>query len=107
MKTFYSIRAIRAKNLSEAIEKTENNEFDEENELCDKVIEENELFASWHESICKAVNNYDKLREDNAALLNALKSTLDDWHSKDSNFNKKEPKYLHLVRAAIQKAESK
>ncbi|HUC95327.1 MAG TPA: hypothetical protein VMR76_00015 [Candidatus Saccharimonadia bacterium] len=37
-------------------------------------------------------------------MLEALNECLNDWHSKDSNFTKKEPKYLEKIRASIKKA---
>lgn len=37
-------------------------------------------------------------------LLEACYAVIDDWHSKSSNFNKKEPKHLDLCRRAIKKA---
>jgi len=37
-------------------------------------------------------------------LLEACQSVLDKWHSKSSNFHKKEPEYLDTIRKAIQKA---
>lgn len=38
-------------------------------------------------------------------LLEACNAALNDWHAKPSNINKKEPKYLAILRAAIAKAE--
>jgi hypothetical protein len=53
--------------------------------------------------ICEAVNNYDKLKEDNASLLDALKGLY------ESNLGK--PDYLDTLlnnaESAIKKAESK
>jgi hypothetical protein len=57
------------------------------------------------EFICEAVNNYDKLKEDNEILLEALKtisSVLNGWN--------KEGKYINLIEhaiKAIKKAENK
>lgn len=47
--------------------------------------------------IVTAVNSYDD-------MLEALNEVLTDWHSKDSNFHKKEPQHIKTVRAAIEKA---
>ena len=53
--------------------------------------------------ICEAVNNYDKLKEDNALLLDALKGLYE--------FNLGKPDYLDTLlnnaESAIKKAESK
>jgi len=40
-------------------------------------------------------------------LLEACNMVLGDWPSKFSNFRKKEPKYLEIIRKAIAKAEGK
>ena len=37
-------------------------------------------------------------------LLEACDMVLTAWHSKLSNFNKKEPAYLEIIRSAIRKA---
>ncbi len=41
--TYYHIRTIKAKNQNEALECVENGYFDEENDLCDKVLTAEEL----------------------------------------------------------------
>lgn len=48
--------------------------------------------------IIRALNCHDE-------LLEACNAALNDWHAKPSNINKKEPKYLAILRAAIAKAE--
>jgi hypothetical protein len=45
MKTFYSIRTVKAENLDEAMHKICDEDFDEENNLCDKICEKDELIA--------------------------------------------------------------
>jgi len=57
------------------------------------------------EFICKAVNNYDKLKEDNAALLDALKNIVDLFPPKPKLAISSQ--VLDIAKAAIQKAESK
>lgn len=44
--------------------------------------------------IVRAVNSYDAMRE-------ALEAVIKHWHSKPSNFERQEPEYLKLARAAL------
>lgn len=48
--------------------------------------------------LLKAINVHEE-------MLEALKATLEEWHSDDRNFERREPKSLVLVRQAIAKAE--
>lgn len=43
MKTYYSIRVVRAKTEEKAIEKICNEQFNESHELCDRVMSEEEI----------------------------------------------------------------
>jgi hypothetical protein len=38
-------------------------------------------------------------------MLEVCKAVVDDWHSKNANFHKKEPEYLTLARQAIEATE--
>lgn len=43
IKTYYSIRTIKAKTPVEALEKVQDGDFDEENDLCDRILTTEDL----------------------------------------------------------------
>ena len=60
--------------------------------------------------ICKAVNEYDKLKEDNAALLDALKTSVNvikDWHGAATfDIYYDHAPEMKLIRETLTKAEA-
>lgn len=53
-----------------------------------------------HPEALNAICDIDTL----TSLYEACQHVIKDWHSKDSNFDKKEPEYLEIVRKAVKKA---
>ena len=47
-----------------------------------------------------------KIEKVNVELLEAGQETLSNWHSKNSNYYKKEPLYLEMIRKAITNASN-
>lgn len=85
-------------------------------DICDFIADETGNVKANAEFICEAVNNYDKLKEDNALLLDALKTiearANGDWDNPllikhgflSSEFDND---VLSIVKEAIQKVGSK
>lgn len=46
LKKYYSIRVVKARDYSEAVKKVQENDFDEKDELCDKIADREGLIIA-------------------------------------------------------------